>query len=285
MKYLTCILVLALLAINAPAQTPTLFSALGTVKDKVRREKGEKVGKRIRELRKHNKNVDNALADFERNEKRNGHKPRIDEAESFTTTEPVVALNRSGDIFQKVSYKPQPQTGYSVEVIAIATYEGPAEWQGTVIANKYDSSGGFLANYVANVIIGPDPTYTAPDVVLEISYEGGQAYLECGDIASTEPLGTPEGPVWAVPQARSKGGATFTKASFQGGIIAREIARRVIQSPRTKSYLKCVWVGSIGAGVACGAGSVAFAGQPFIPCLLIGGTGVNTVCAISSFWP
>jgi hypothetical protein len=45
----------------------------------VRHEKGAKVGARIRELRKYNKNVDQALAAFERN----GTNPRIDEAESF----------------------------------------------------------------------------------------------------------------------------------------------------------------------------------------------------------
>lgn len=129
----------------------------------MRREKGEKVGKRIRELRKYNKNLDNALTDFERNEKRNGHKPKIDEAESsFVTAEGTTALNKAGDIFQKVSYKPQPQTGYGVEVIAITTYSGPGEWHGTVIADKYDSSGGYLTSYVANVIIGPRSNLHGP---------------------------------------------------------------------------------------------------------------------------
>jgi hypothetical protein len=292
MKYLTvCILVLAFLTLNitlhTTAQTPALFNTLATVKDKGRREQGEKVGKRIRELRKYNKDLDNALTDFERNGKRNGHKPKIDEAESFTDSpEGVAAISKVGDIFQKVGYSPQPQTGGGIEIIAITTYGGPGEWHGTIIVNMYNSSGGFLANYVANVIIGPDPTYTAPDVVFEISYENGQAYLECGAVASPEPLGTP-GAGLVQPPVASKGrrAVTFQKASYQGGIIAREIFRRVVQSPRTKAYVKCTWTGSFFGGLGCAAGSAAFAEAPFVPCLLVVGTTANTYCAYTSFFP
>jgi hypothetical protein len=64
--------------------SPALLCSLGTDRDKARHQKGAEVGTRVRELRMHSKNVDRALAAFERNEKRNGNKPRIDESESFT---------------------------------------------------------------------------------------------------------------------------------------------------------------------------------------------------------
>ena len=266
--------------------SPALFSALGTVKDNVRHEKGENVGKRIRELRKHNKDIDNALTDFERNEKRNGNKPKIDEAESFRAdSADGIAAIRAGDVFQKVSFK--PQAGYGVEVIAITTYGGPGEWHGTVIANGYDSSGGFLWNYVADVIIGPDPTYTAPEVKLEISYEGGQAYLEYGNVPSTEPLGTPGAGLQQEPQASKGKQATFQKARFQAGAgtVAREIGRRIIRSPKVAAYVKCTWTGSFFGGLGCAAGAAAFAEAPFVPCLLVVGTTANTYCAWTSFGP
>lgn len=129
--------------------SPALLCSLGTNKDKARHEKGPKVGARVRELRKHNKNVDRALAAFERN----GKKPRLDESESFTidSVEGTAAVKEKSP-FRNVSYKPQDPSGYGLEVTVITTYEAPGEWQGTVIYDKFASSisGRFLLDeYVA----------------------------------------------------------------------------------------------------------------------------------------
>lgn len=116
---------------------------------------------------------------------------------------------------------------------------------------------------------------------LEVSYEDGQAYLEYGNENVYQQLGTAGLGFIASKQGR----VTFSKASFQGGIIAREIFRRVIQSPRVRSYVKCVWLGSGTGALGCAAGSAAFAGSPFVPCLLIVGTGVNSYCAFTRIFP
>jgi hypothetical protein len=280
MKYLTVsILMLAILTLNTQPTAANNNPTAAIDKKQVQHEKGEKVGARVRQLRKHNKNVDRALAAFERN----GKKPRIDESESFTVEADdaggTAALKESP--FRNVSYKPH-FLPYIIQTIVIPTYEAPGEWQGTVIYNKFATSGAYLGEYVADVIIGPDPTYTLPDVKLEVSYEEGQAYLEYGNENVYQQLGTPGLGFLASKQ----GGVTFSKARFQGGIIAREIFRRVIQSPRVRSYVKCVWMGSASGALGCGAISAFFGGAPFIPCLLGAGTAANSLCVmITVFGP
>jgi hypothetical protein len=285
------ILVLALLTLNTlntqptaaqtKVSTPALLCSLGTNKDKARHEKGPKVGARVRELRKHNKNVDRALAAFERN----GKKPRIDESESITidSVEGTAAVKEKSP-FRNVSYKPQDPSGYGLEVTVITTYEAPGEWQGTVIANKFASSISgrfFLDEYVADLVIGPDPTGTAPDVKLEVSYEDGQAYLEYGNESVYQQLGT----AGLGFIASKQGGATFSKASFQYQPGRAALLRRIVQNPRVRGYVKCTWTGSFFGGLGCAAGSAAFAGAPFVPCLLIAGTTANSYCAYANFFP
>ena len=272
---LTFMLLCSVLPIATGADTLTYARG----ERKARHKKGAEVGTRVRQLRKHNKNVDRALADFERNEKRNGQKPRIDESESFTIDPTVgtAARNMSANSpFRKVSYKPQDFSEYGLEVIVITTYEAPGEWQGTLIFNKFDSSGGYLGEYIANVIIGPDPTNTLPDVILEISYEGGQTYLEYGDDSMYGGLGDPGAGFVRPAIASTTGGRSiFKKASFTQGRI-----RRIVQNPRVRGYVKCTWAGSVAGAAGCGAVSAFFAGAPFIPCLLGAATTANTGCAL-----
>lgn len=44
------------------------------------------------------------------------------------------------------------------------------QWQGTVIINKFDPSGAFMGDYVADVVMLPDPTNPSlPAVTFEVS--------------------------------------------------------------------------------------------------------------------
>lgn len=280
---LSLLLTLTLLCSALPIATSarTLTPAPG--ERKARHQKGAKVGARVRQLRKHNKNLNRALADFERNEKRNGNKPRIDESESFMIDPAVgsAVLNMSANNpLRKVSYKPQEDfSGYGLEVIVITTYEAPGEWQGTIIFNKFDPSGGYLGEYVANVIIGPDPTNTLPDVIAEISYEDGQAFLEYGNGNLYGELGDP-GVGLEQQVSRLNGRSIFKKASFQFQPGRGSLIRPIVQNPRVRGYVKCTWAGSTAGAAGCGVVSAFFAGAPFIPCLLGAGTTANTGCAI-----
>jgi hypothetical protein len=170
-----------------------------------------------------------------------------------------------------------------LEVIVITTYEAPAEWQGTVIYQMFSSSGNYLGEYVANVVIGPDPTYTLPDVTLEVSYENGQAYLGYGDEETYWNLG---GAGWGFQGGRQS--PFFEKASFTQCYSCPCYScpiRRIVKNPRVRSYIKCTWVGSASGAAGCGIVSAFFAGTPFIPCLLGAGTAANTYCAITTIWP
>jgi hypothetical protein len=130
------------------------------------------------------------------------------------------------------------------------------------------------------VIIGPDPTQTLPDVILEISYDDGGPWLEYGNGYLYGELGDP-GAGFQPPQISSVGSMIFEKASFtQGPYGPYGPAKRIVQNPKVRGYVKCTWAGSVAGAAGCGAVSAFFAGAPFIPCLPGAATTANTGCAI-----
>jgi hypothetical protein len=53
-----------------------------------------------------------------------------------------------------------------------------SEWQGTIIAKKYDDSGNLIDEYVADTVItAPDYDHTQWTARYEVSYVGGAPYL------------------------------------------------------------------------------------------------------------
>lgn len=129
---------------------------------------GREVGKRAKELQKFNPDVRRALAVFEKNAERNGHSPKLDEAFSVTMdpaggTAALKSALAPATPFRKVGFKPQDTdySAYGVEMIFIPSYVVPyVEWQGTGIINKFDPSGAYLGQYVADVAMVPDPTFS-----------------------------------------------------------------------------------------------------------------------------
>ena len=100
-----------------------------------RSEKGPKVGDRVKQLRATNNAVNAALEAFEKK----GHKPKFDEAVSFTgnVARPrEVALRRTHHASQQTTI-----SGDGVEVTFITALDLENEWQGTTIANFYDALG------------------------------------------------------------------------------------------------------------------------------------------------
>ena len=253
--------------------------------------KGPEVAKRVRQLQKYNKNVQRALADFERHESRNGHKPRIDDAESIMIdpAEGTAALTKVNDAspFRKATFKPQQEdfSGYGLEIIVIPTYISPVEWQGTIIFNKFDPSGGYLGQYVADVIICPDSTQTNVDVNFEVSYEGSDAYLEYGDPSTYGDLGDPGaggGP--QPPPISSLGNAKiFEKASYSPQLNPFRLGQRIGgANPRVRQVVRCTWGTSAAGGITCGVVSGFFGEVPFIPCLLGAATIASSGCTLNA---
>lgn len=96
-------------------------------------------------------------------------------------------------MFLKTCFTPPQALANGIEIISIPTYSAPGEWQGTLIAYKYDAAGNFLSQWVSDVIMIPDATYTFWDVIYEVSFEDGNAYLEYGDPNLYDDLGGPIG--------------------------------------------------------------------------------------------
>lgn len=256
---------------------------------------GSEVGKRVKQLQKFSKDVRSALAAFEKNEQRNGHRPKHDESISLTLDSaggpPSSAALKSAQTvspFRKVSFTAQDPdySAYGAEMILIPTYNVPGEWQGTVIINKFDPAGAYLGQYVADVAMVVDPTQTFWDVRFEVSYEGGEAYIQYGDPAIYEGLGDPG--IGGGGGLLSMGGIqsldrtpSFEKASFtpQGGWHPPPHFGNP-STPKMRWVMKCTALGTAGGAVRCGIGSLFTGGAAFLPCKGATAGGVFTTCTL-----
>lgn len=173
-------------------------------------------------------------------------------------------------------------------MIFIPTYDVPGEWQGTVIINKFDPSGAYLGQYVADVAMVPDPTQTLWDVQFEVSYEDGVAYIQYGD--PNFDLGTPnglqnpgglQGPISAMSRP------DFRKASFNSMEPQRGLggARFGIPStPTVRWVMKCTTIGSGAGAVRCGIGSLFTGGTAFLPCMGATVPAIFTLCTLTAIF-
>lgn len=105
---------------------------------------------------------------------RRGYAPRIEDAEALVTTSETMREGWSGSraVFQNVALRAQDTiSGDGAEVIFVPFLSTSTEWQGTVIATKYDSSGAVVDQYVADVVLyRPDPYSSAWQSVYEVSF-------------------------------------------------------------------------------------------------------------------
>ena len=127
-----------------------LSAAASFVQATVIVERGPTVGEKVRQLRQTNIKVRAALAAFEKT----GHMPKIDDA--------VVMKGTPGQLGARRNHAQDIQYGDGVELITITTIDLLNEFQGTVIANFYDTSGAEVDQYVADVVI-TRPYETSPD--------------------------------------------------------------------------------------------------------------------------
>lgn len=285
------------------AKNPTIQTNVGEkeVKD-AKTKTGPEVAKRVDQLKSSNKQVRNALKAFENNTSKNGRRPKVEEswamAGTVTSSTLARAKNHKGDSrIRKVSLKPQETfSDYGIEIIFVPTYSAPSEWQGTAIFNLYDSSGNFLEQYVADVVMTPDSSINSWNVLYEVSFEGGTAYLESdpalGMITDLNfELGTsvyeqPTGRQFMLDQASSTFRRDFRKASFSPTKTVVEpqgwgggIGPRYPPNPRMNRFMRCSGITCGSVLVGCGAASLIFAGTTFGPCAVGGCVGAVVGCA------
>lgn len=197
----------------------------------------------------------------------------------------ALKMANSPSPFQKIGFKPQTTdySAYGYEMIFIPTIAIPnVQWQGTVIINKFDPSGAFLGDYVADVVMRPDPNNPGqPDVSFEVSFEDGYAYVEYGDESGYEDLGDP-GPWGVDPPIAQNGGAHFKKANFQFQPGRGALARRILKNPRVRWVSKCTNQWTAAGWAACGIGSIFTGGATFTPCAAQAMTLAVTGCTLQA---
>ena len=147
-----------------------------------------------------------------------------------------------------------------------------------MIINKFDPSGAFMGDYVADVVMLPDPTNPSlPAVTFEVSIENGNAYVEYGDVSSYEDLGDPS-PWGAISR---NGGARFKKANFQRVCAScLNVGSRVLKNPRVRQASKCTNYTTAGAWTVCGLAALFTGGPAFIPCAASTFGGAVVTCTL-----
>ena len=284
---------LFLVALPISSAAPPSSRTHGAFSDQEARERehikqGYEVGNRVKQLEKFNKNVRTALADFEKNEKRNGHRPKHDSSISVTLDPAggppsnAALKNSQKGPFQKVRLRPQEPdySAYGVEMIFIPTYDTSTEWQGTVIFNEFDPSGAYLGQYVADVAMTPDPTNTFWDVYQEVSYQDGEAYLQYGNPYFE--FGTPrdnQDPEAIQPLISKIRKPDFAKAGFVASPQRPTPHFGNPSTPKMRWVMKCTGIGTAGSAVRCGIAAL-LGGVGWVGCTGASAAGFFTACTL-----
>ncbi len=215
--------------------------------------KGPEVAARVRALRESSENVRAALRYFERK----GRPAKIDESFSISGSYGsgrATASNRFGAVFMPAAFAPQDQSSLSdgtVEIIFVPDYSVEAEWQGTVIANRYDEYGNLAEQYVSQTVLtAPDPSVYSWDEIYEAPVYGGEVQ---------EPIAEPgmytdynwgttrdQQPMMYETQARKNG-----PAALEGARIVKAGYAAQTRRARIRAWARCSFAWCGGAAVAC----------------------------------
>ena len=289
-----CVMALPISSASPFSVSPAFFSQNQEGGERRHVKEGPEVGKRVKQLQKFNKKVRKALADFEKNEKRNGNKPKQDKSFSITidptggppSSAALKKSNAPSHPFRKASLKPQDSdySGYGVEMIFVPTYDVPGEWQGTVIINQFDPSGAYLGQYVADVAMMPDSSGTFWDVFYEVSYDDdGESYLQYGN--PNFELGTPrelQDPAALQPLVSRVSKPKFRKARFAPAARAGQFTGYRPMTPKVRWVLKCAAAGAGAAAGGCGLVTLLWPVRPFGPCWVGSTTTIGTGCVLKA---
>jgi hypothetical protein len=262
---------------------------------------GPEVAQRVNQLKQANKQVRNALKIFENNERKNGRKPKIEESWAITGR---VASSRQARTrnckscppLKKVGFHQDPASDDVIEIIFIPTYDVPGEWQGTTIFTLYDSAGNFLDQYIADVVLRQqDPAVDSWTDVYEVSFEGGQAWLQSdpaqGMIMDLNfQFGTPldqqpdpsilPGVISAISGPRFSRKVSYSLTTMEPQLLF-PFGSPVRPHPRVRSFLKCsaLTCAAVG-GLGCGVTSLLDAGLHFGPCAAGSCVGGAALCGL-----
>lgn len=247
--------------------------------------KGAEVAAKVRKFKESSENVRAALRYFDKK----GRPSKIDDAFSITgtassskTTTASInnSLIRPASFIKPSSFASQDFTEGNVELIFVPDYDTQGEWQGTVIANRYDDYGSLLEQYVAqSILVTPDPNSAAWDEVYEAPVFGGEVQPPISEpgMYTDYNWGTTRDQQPPDYMMMSKSGShnrpEYVKASF-------------VQSRRARirAWARCSFAWCSGAGIACVGAGLFFAEVIAMPCFQTGCGASMVGCTWGTIW-
>ena len=250
--------------------------------------KGPEVAARVRALRESSENVRAALRYFERK----GRPSKVEESfafyGSYGSGKQVASLGgRFGAFLMPAAFAPQDQSSISdgsVEIIFVPNYSVGNEWQGSIIANRYDEYGNLVEQYVAeSVLTTPDPNYYTWDEIYEAPVYGGEVQepiSEPGMYTDYEWGNTREQQPMDYQYVAGKNGADLRAGAkvVKAGYAAQ--TRRA----RVRAWARCSFAWCGGAAVACVGVNLWNAEILAGPCFAVGCVGSAIGCTWGTLW-
>jgi len=245
--------------------------------------KGREVAAKVSKLKESSENVRAALKYFEKK----GKPSKIDESFAITgsvsSPNTTTAVNRTRPFYQAASFTQQSSVSEgNVELIFVPSFSDGGEWQGTVIANRYDDYGSLLEQYVAeSILVMPDPNTYSWDEVYEAPVYGGEVQAPI-----SEP-GMYTDYTWGTTRAEQPAGYMYmtrsNKANSQDG---KFVKASFVQSrrARVRAWARCSFAWCAGAGIACVGVNLWNAEILAGPCFAVG-CGTSMIgCTWGTIW-
>ena len=249
--------------------------------------KGPEVAAKVRRLKEVNQNVRAALNYFDKK----GKPSKIDAAFAIVGSAPsskTTVASTNNSLFRPASFtRPsslvsQDISDGNVELIFVPEYEVPGEWQGTVIANRYDEYGSMVDQYVAqSILVSTDPSTISWDEVYEAPVYGGEVQPPIAEpgMYSNYNWGAPRD---EQPQdfLRITKGDSHNKAQ----VVKAGFVQSGARNPRVRAWARCSFAWCAGAGVACVGVGLLFAGVVAMPCFQTACGAAMLGCTWGTIW-
>jgi hypothetical protein len=245
--------------------------------------KGPEVAAKVSKLKESSENVRAALKYFEKK----GKPSKIDESFAITSSvsspNTTTAVNRTRPFYHAASFTQQSSVSEgNVELIFVPSFSDGGEWQGTVIANRYDDYGSLLEQYVAeSILVMPDPNTYSWDEVYEAPVYGGEVQAPISEPGMYTDYN------WGTTREEQPSGYMYmtrsNKANSQG---SKFVKAGFVQSrrARVRAWARCSFAWCAGAGVTCVGINLWNAELLAGPCFAVG-CGTSMIgCTWGTIW-
>jgi len=167
-----------------------------------------------------------------------------------------------------------------VELIFVPDYDTQGEWQGTIIANRYDEYGGLLEQYVAqSILVTPDPNSAAWDEVYEAPVFGGEVQSPISEPGMYTDYN------WGTTRDQQPPDyMMMTKADSHNQAKAVKVGFVQSRRARVRAWARCSFAWCAGAGIACVGAGLFFAEVIALPCFQTGCGASMVGCTWGTIW-